>query len=332
MQNELIESVSLEEVKGIPSFIFTTQQVDKLKELFELFPLTILTVDVPMLRSLPTPEQMTIPDNASLRIEFSLDDIHPGDVLWDMYIDVETRQRMTQLNLRSKRINIGIREKYTEKLIAVPGRQYPYIVDWTGIGGLTLMLCLTHDQQGRELPKNLAQTFIKTMNEDSIDRYGGYVTALHAQMGLLYRRLGDFKKAKQCYMQEVKGAQRSDGSFTMSAMLGFNNMAVIHKKLGEHQPAILNFKLALALHPNYFQALVSIAGFFEPQQSMSFLARAYRIQSGSPIWDSIFFNLANAYKVDAQQFANQVYENALKIDLESPIVDPSILKKVELTF
>ncbi|MEQ8677172.1 MAG: tetratricopeptide repeat protein [Aggregatilineales bacterium] len=228
MSNELIESVRLVDTEGVPSFIFTTQRAETLENLFRLFPLSIATLDVDTWRQMPLPPEIIIPEDASLRIEFSLDDVQSGQLLWEMYISGEIRWSMSARNLKSKTLNIRIQDKSSGKISQIPGNQSPYILGWSGTGGLVYAIRSTH-RPGRGWEKNNAYQIIAGI-EEQIKKSGGFVTTLHAHMGLIYRELGEFDKAKKCYVQEIRGARREDGFFTTSAMHGFNNLAVIYKK------------------------------------------------------------------------------------------------------
>lgn len=329
MENELIESVNLVDVKGIPSFIFATRELEALKSLFIRFPITILTIDVGTFRQMPLSPEIVIPDDASLRIEFSLDDIHAGQLLWDMYIDGEKRGQMANLNLKTKSITLGIRDLSTGQIHFIPGNQTPYILDWSGSVGLIQSLRNVYLQSGRGWEKNNAYQIISEVLEE-IKRLGGYVTTLHASIGLIYRDLGEFDKATPLYTEEIKGAHRPDGTFATSAMLGFNNLAVIYKKEGAFDKALLNFQFALALNPNYFEALVSIAGLIpDMNQALVYLGRAFRVQSRHPIWNTMLHNMASAYEEDPQRLYDLIFAEAEKADLGAPLVDKEILKRIK---
>jgi len=330
VSESLIESVELVEVKRVPSFIFTTHSPERLQRLFRLFPLTILTLDVATWSQMPLPPNVVIPDDAALRIEFSLDDVQSGQLLWEMYISGKQRAKMANFNLQSKTLNIGIRNLTSGKIIPVPGKQVPYVLDWSGTGGLVYTIRNTNQLYGRGWEKKKAYQIIVGI-EEQIDKHGGYVTALHAHMGLVYRDLGEFGKAKRCYLQEIRGAQRSDGTFGQSAMLGFNNLAVIYKKEQAFKEALQNFRFALALHPNYFQALVSVAGLItDINESIVYLGRAFHIQSENPIWNTIITNMASAYEQPPQAIYDRIYAAAEQANLEKPLIKLDILKEFHL--
>lgn len=328
MSEQLIEAVNLVDIKGVPSFIFTTNQLDRLKNLLSLFPLTLLTMDVHTFSKMPLSPDIVIPDDASLRIEFSLDDVQSGQLLWDMYIPADHHIQMANLNLQTKTLNIGIRDLASGKNFPIPGKQNPYILDWSGTGGLIFAIRMSQNQYERGWDHDNALDIIKGA-QDEIGRLGGYVTGLHAHLGLVYREIGEFEKAKQCYMQEIRGARRQDGTFAQSAMLGFNNLAVIYKKEQAFQKAIHNFRFALALNPNYFQALISVSGLINDlNESLVYLGRAYRLQSENPIWNTILQNISTAYELSAQEVYDKIYAEAEKADLEKPLVNKAILKRI----
>lgn len=331
MEDALIDSVHLGDINGIPSFLFVTRHTDQLKRLFTLFPVSILTMDVPTMRGMPLSPDIVLPDDASLRIEFSLDDVQPDDLLWEMYIPAEKRWQMLALNLKSRSLNIGIRDSASGKVLPIPGRQTPHIMDWSGVSGLVRAIQAANTRQGGSgWRKENAHNIIEGM-EDVINRYGGYVTGLHANMGLVYRELGELDKAKPCYMREIRGAQRKDGSFARSAMLGFNNLAVVYKKEGAFDKSVQCFQLALALNPNYFEALISIAGLIpDIKQSTAYLGRAYRLQPESPIWGLLLHNMAEAHQLTPERVYDLVYEQAEEASLETALFDKAILKQIKL--
>lgn len=330
MSDYFISSAKLMEIKGIPSIIFESNEADRLKELLTLFPLTILTVDVPLWSEMNLPPEIVIPPDASLRIEFSLDDIRPGILLYDMYIPADLRWQMMALNKKTRSLNIGIRDLQSGKVMAVPGRETPYILDWSGSGGLTYYLRSTLAQYGREWKKDNAYQVIAGL-KSTMQEYGGYVTDLNSHIGLIYRAFAEFDKAKPHYVEEVKGARRKDGSFAMSASRGFNNLAVINKKEGDFQKALVSFRFALTLNPNYFEALTSIAGLIPDfDQASQFLGRAYRVRSEDPIWNTILHNFATAFEKTPEDVYDIIYAQAENADLEKPLYNIETMKQIML--
>lgn len=329
MSDELIDSVNLIEINGIPSFIFVTKQTERLKSLFSLFPLNIISIDVPTWRKMPLPPDLIIPADASLRIEFSFEDTQPSELLWDFYIPAETRWNLKALNSKCKSMNIGIQDKTSKKIIPIPGREQPYIFDWSGLTGIVYYVRRTKDLSGKEWDKSNAYNIIEGMHEE-ITKCGGYITDMHTHMGLIYRRFGDFDKAKECYMQEIMGARRKDNMFARSAAHGFNNLAVIYKKENQYEKALVNFRFALAIHPNYFEALISMAGVLPNlKQSLAVLGRAYRIRSEDAIWNTIIQNLAEASGRSRQDIYDDIYSIARTTDLATPLFNKDILKQIK---
>jgi tetratricopeptide (TPR) repeat protein len=312
----LIDNVTLTSEAGLPTFTFITSS-PQFPRLYQLFPMGILTVDVPTLRQLPLPPFVQMPEDASLRIEFSLDDISSGELIWDIHLPAALRWELARVNQQSRTIQI-ILKNATGTVLALDVIK-PYILDWSGMVGLVMYIRNALTQGGRQWDKTNAYDILRGMQE-TVSKYGGYVTDLHSQMGLIYRTFGEFDKAHDCYVAEIKGAKKTDGSFTSSAMRAFSNLGVLYKKQLQIDKAIAAFRVALSMNPNYFEAHYSVAGCLEDTKLMiEHLACAFRLQPNHPLWNQIIYNMATGHGQPPQHLFDQIQIAAQDVDLDKKL-------------
>jgi len=315
MQNApLIDDVRLIDHDDMPTFVFITSQYERLTEYFKLFSLSIIPVDVPIFRQLPLPENVDLPEDASLRLEFALDDVNPNNLLWVIHINADKRTKFHQLNHQNRRIAVVVKDAQGKQK---PMRriQEPYLLDWGGLVGLSMYMRVTIARSGREWGPANAQEILKGM-QDSINHNGGYVSSMHGQMGLIYRTLGDFKQAEQCYIDEILGARRQDGTFNTLAVPAFAGLGVLYKRTQQLKKAADAFNVGLSIHPNHFESLVSIAGVLEDQKlAFRHLARAFCLRPQDPIWNQIVQSLAAVHQQPPQNLFNYIQSLSNEIDL-----------------
>jgi tetratricopeptide (TPR) repeat protein len=140
-------------------------------------------------------------------------------------------------------------------------------------------------------------------------------------MGLICRSFNDFDKAIECYLEEIKGATRADGSFGKQATIAFNNLGVVYKKQLQIDKAIDAFKVAISMNPNYFEAYTSIAGcFFEDMNlNIKYFARAFRIRPDEQLWNHIVHSYSQAYRISPQTYFDKIQEESQKVDISQKV-------------
>ncbi len=298
-----------------PVLVLHTKQFEDASDLLRIFPVSILTVNRQSLKKLPVKTQLDTAGDEILALELSLDDPYPSNIIDRIVIPNDLLKRLQKWNAQHKWINFELQEEKRlgkPRTAALPPIYKPYLVDWRGTQGLIFYLRLA---QGNRPNPGLLHSL-----ELHVEKYGP-ATGLYYEMGYLNRLAENWDKAIDCYRKEIRFGLKSDGLPGIGGVRALNNMGVVYKKLGDLKLARHCLVLALSINPNYFEALVTLAGLMEQEHvAMSCLARAFAINSAYAGHPQLFRGAADFWQRDAQLITQYIQHEASQMDLSHPSI------------
>lgn len=310
----------------VPVFIFEADVYEMAVVAYGCYHVTPLAINLPVLKNLPMDPVALIPEDKLLRVELAFEDPFPGHT-YDVNLDSKQVELLQKANLESERIRFVI-EGYSEVTGKIEHYELPsldpYVLDWKGVLGIMRLIRLSTIEPRRDQLNDMIHGLEMHLAEN------GYATGIHTELGFLYRVKGELEKSIESYTDEIEYSV-SELDFNAGSLYHtFNNMATIYKKLEDRERAFHLFQLALHYNPNYFEALLNMAGVVEFDLSMKCIARAMAIRWDDSIFDSMIGLASKAYGKCEVRIGNRLKEEVSKVDLHRPIEDfvmenPSIM-------
>ncbi len=319
---ELFEKISVRKVveRGLPELVFVvhTQHFDAAAYLLHVFRMTLLPVNIPLLRQLPHVPGTEFPEGGYLMIEWSFADLDPGHVLDKTVIPQGLQDQLAEANSRSKGFTVILEEKSGRfgriRSDTIPGTFEPYLIDWDGALGYVTYVRWAW----RTVSKARVDLLLQAIQGRLASK--GPATGLYTEMGYLYRLNEEWGKAIDCYLREIRFGLTQDGRPGVGTMQAFCNLGVIYKKTGEPARARDCFAVALHLNPNYFEPLISIAGVLDDlMMQLMCLSRAQRIRPDDPVIPVSIHNLCGVRLNAIEEVGRWVKDMSSEIDLSQPL-------------
>jgi len=234
-------------------------------------------------------------------------------------IPAPKRQEWMLLNAQEMRFTVVLeaeRSGQGQTRQELVGRYEQYLLDWMGIEGAA-----TYIRSYWDNPQPEHLLWLLDVLEQRIHNYG-LATGLLTQSGFLYRLLGDFSRASDCYLREIQAGLRPDGQAGWGTLTALCNLGTVYKKQQDWERARLCYSLALTLNPNYFEPLVSLPGILEDLgQQMLCLSRAYRIRPDEPFFKSVTAMLCAKHPQTAEEILRLIKATSAFVDLAQPLPD-----------
>jgi tetratricopeptide (TPR) repeat protein len=315
---EMFEKVSVRKVSERGStqleFVVHTQHFEAAAYLLRIFPLTLLPVNLALMRQLPMAPGTKFPEGGHVMIEWSLTDPDPGHVIDSTVIPHNLHEQLAAANSASKSFTVMLEEKQGRfgktRSDAIPGRYDPYLIDWGGALGYVTYVRTAWHTVTREKVDLLVQAIQGRLTNK------GPATGLYTELGYLYRLNEEWGKAIDSYLQEIRFGLKRDGRPGVGTMQAFCNLGVVYKKMGDPVRARDCFAIALHLNPNYFEPLISVAGVLEDfTQQLICLSRAYRIRPGDPVFSAAIQNFCGDHPHVIDEVGQWIKAMSADIDL-----------------
>lgn len=313
--------------ESIPVFLLQTDNFDLTLEHMGPFPVSPMPVNLNLMRSLPFSTDTNFPENRSLRIELAFEDPFPQNA-FEIDLAEEEVFQLETANNNSQKVRFileGKNGKFGQKKSKELHTLHPWILDWSGVLGIHFHVRLAASISSNETLENLIQSLHQHLEEH------GYATGIHTELGILYRMLGDYDRAKESCIHEIRRMTLNNGTPGNGVYIAVNNLAVIYKIQNEFSRANQLYRLALHYNPNHVESLLGIAGTLENMDlSLTCLARAYRIRPEEPALLTVLETINKISSRSVADLTAQVYELARLQDLSTPIQelvisDPFIL-------
>ncbi len=307
--------------RGAPELLFvaTAGNLETAVDFLRYFSLLPFPVSFELMRQFENPNAPRS-QNADFRLEWMMSDILPGKMLTMTPLSDAQRGEFGALNAGNRRFSVVV-EEAKGGLFSKPKREptpfvyEAYVLDWWGVEGASVYAYSTWQQPTLETVDGLIRVL-----EQRVAQHGA-ATGLLTQIGRLHRFAGRFDAAAMYYCREIQQGLRADGTPGAGIQTAFCNLGTIYKKLQKFDLAILCYKLALYLNPNYFEPLVSMAGIMEetPAQLLC-LSRAERLQPESPIVVNALQNFCSEFPQNFPHLLQIVRETSLAVDLSQPFI------------
>lgn len=319
---ELFEKIRVQPLteRGSPqlAFVVQTRRFDAAAYLLRIFRLSLLPVNIPLLRGLPLAPDVRLPEGGDLMIEWSLADPDPVHVIDSTLIPYNLHDHLEHINTETGGFVVVLEEKQGRfgktRSAAIPGRYEPYVIDWGGALGYFTYI--------RAAWRAISQEGVDLLLRGVRDRLANkeFATGLFTEMGYLHKLNGDWDLAAHCYLQEIRRGLNSDGRPGLGAMQAFCNLGVVYKQLGDLTRARDCFTLALFLNPNYFEPLLSVGGVLtDLDLQLMCLSRAYCIRPQDPMIGKAIQNLCGDRTMAFDEVARWVQEMGSEMDLAQPL-------------
>ncbi len=327
--SDFIDYVSIRKGKGgEPAFVLHTRYFDQAQTIFRLFPVGLRPVNIWAVRQYVATDA-ELPDDGVVYIEFLLDDLNPGMLLNTVVINETFQHTLGQANYDTKKLTVMISDT-AQRVAPVPGTFTPYFLDWSGMVGIATYMRKAGTRNGQQPSQEQIKNIIHIL-DTSLQEHGP-ATGKYCELGYLYRLLNDWQQAIQYYTAEINLNRGSDGLPMIGGLHAFNHMGMVYQKARQFDVARDCYRIALALNPNYFDCLISLAGITEDSdEAMRYVARAHRIRPNDPIWPEMLHNLAQASGRPEADLRQMIIQLSRQVDLatRNP-VDRALLRRLGL--
>jgi tetratricopeptide (TPR) repeat protein len=308
--------------RGVPTplFIAHTRLFDKASTILSTFYLDLSPLNIVLMQQLATPPGTKHPAGGKLAIEFSCNDPDPEHAFDVLVVPPTLQKELAAANRESRQLTIILQEEKralfgqpSTRSALIPGTYQPYVLDWNGMVGIVGRVRSALQQKGTPPDDSFTAAL-----EGQIAEFG-VSTNLYTELGVLYRLREDFDRAIYYHREEIRFGLLPDGQPSKGSQRAFNNLGVVYKKRQEYDRARDSFIVALALNPNYFEALVSVAGVLgQAEAALVCVSRAYRIRPGDPALQQLITEMAPDYGQTPVGMLRQVERLAGQIDLTKP--------------
>jgi len=306
-----------------PVFVLQAAPYDEWFDTVRKFTVTLLPVHLAAMRRLSLAPGTRLPSQGDIMIELAFEDRAPDSSAADVVLTHDQAQVLAQANKASRTITLMLEGKTglfgKVQTAFLPGTWPAYVLDWDGILGYVFYVRSALQATQQNLDQASARPLLSAL-EERVEA-GGPATGLYTEMGYICRCLEDWTQAIHYYREEITLNQQTDGRLGIGAMKACQNLGVVYKKRGEYDRALACFHLALSLNPNYFEALVSIAGLLRDQDLfLACLSRAARVRPSDPHIGAAIQGAGGAFGVPAERLVGRIEALARQMDLAQPLL------------
>jgi tetratricopeptide (TPR) repeat protein len=254
-----------------------------------------------------------------LRFECSFMDNNPG-CAWEIYLSGDQVQAFEAANASPLDVALRIADRANHERGETVQRQKRVRFDWLGMSGLIDFL------RAQNLPPQARSELLAGMTGPVAKRAEGEDcrSGDHLQVGIYHRERGDAGAALREYSEEIRFSLHRGGWQNQYVACAVNNYAVLKKREGKFDEALQMFKCALAINPNYYEALISAHGIVDDLDAcLRLMRRIFAIRPGNELNQAILNTLAERFGL----FPESAMASCLGLppaDLSAPSADMAI--------